>query len=206
MYSGIIDGHYPVCEINNQPGLLSFDVLFPESLLGGLQLGASVAIDGVCQTVSRIQGQQIGFDAMQETLDKTTLGQLSLGETVNVERSLRHGDENGGHELSGHIDGQLTIINVEHRPNNHIITLEVPSTFRRYVFNKGFLAVHGASLTVSDWDIATGQFNIYLIPETLRLTNLGQFKQGDSLNFEVERRTQVIVDTVERYLREHLYA
>lgn len=200
MYSGIIHGHYPITAVKHRPGLFTFAVELPAPLVKDLKLGASVAIDGVCQTVSKIDGQQVFFDAMQETLDKTTLGSLHLQDSVNVERSLRYGDENGGHELSGHVDGRLTIIDIEQLENNYILTLQVPPNYRKYVFNKGFLAIHGASLTVSDYQPTEGLFKVYLIPETLRLTNLGCFKEGDELNFEIDRRTQVIVDTVENYL------
>lgn len=200
MYSGIIHGHYPITAVKHRPGLFTFAVELPAPLVKDLKLGASVAIDGVCQTVSKIDGQQVFFDAMQETLDKTTLGSLHLQDSVNVERSLRYGDENGGHELSGHVDGRLTIIDIEQLENNYILTLQVPPNYRKYVFNKGFLAIHGASLTVSDYQPTEGLFKVYLIPETLRLTNLGRFKEGDELNFEIDRRTQVIVDTVENYL------
>ncbi|CAG8998609.1 MAG: Riboflavin synthase [Candidatus Celerinatantimonas neptuna] len=203
MYSGIIHGSYPVTEIRRQPNLLSFSVNLPEELINDLHLGASIAVDGVCQTVRTIDGSHIWFDAMQETLDKTTLNTLKIGQKINIERSLRYHEENGGHEISGHVDGKLTVIHVEQTCNNHIITLKVPSEFRKYVFNKGFLAIHGASLTVSNWDIKNGTFKIYLIPETLRLTNLGEFHPHDQLNFEIERRTQTIVDTVERYLSEN---
>ncbi|CAG9297736.1 riboflavin synthase subunit alpha [Celerinatantimonas diazotrophica] len=200
MYSGIIHGHYPITVVKRQPGLLTFAVEFPPSLIENLKLGASVAIDGVCQTVSKIAGQQVFFDAMQETLDKTTLGYLQLQDSVNVERSLRYGDENGGHELSGHVDGRLSIVDIEQLEHNHILTLQVPPNYRKYIFNKGFLAIHGASLTVSDYQPLEGLFKVYLTPETLRLTNLGHFKKGDELNFEIDRRSQVIVDTVENYL------
>ncbi|MFM2483065.1 riboflavin synthase subunit alpha [Celerinatantimonas sp. YJH-8] len=203
MYSGIIQGHYPVTQIQQRPGLMSFAVRFPNDLMQSLRQGASIAVDGVCQTVRLIDESEIWFDAMQETLDKTTLSQLQVGQYVNIERSLHYGDENGGHELSGHIDGTLTITQITNSEHNYVMTLEVPKNFRNYVFNKGFLAIHGASLTVSDWNVSEGTFKIYLIPETLRLTNLRQFKTGDQLNFEVDRRTQVIVDTVERYLAQH---
>lgn len=200
MYSGIIQGHYPITAVKHQPGLLTFAVEFPPSLMQNLKLGASVAIDGVCQTVAKIDGQQVFFDAMQETLDKTTLGNLHEQDSVNVERSLRYGDENGGHELSGHVDGRLTIIDIERLEHNYILTLQAPENYRKYIFNKGFLAIHGASLTVSDYQPKQGLFKVYLIPETLRLTNLEHFSKGDELNFEIDRRTQVIVDTVENYL------
>ena len=135
-------------------------------------------------------------------MKRTTLSSLELGQSVNIERAAKFGQEIGGHELSGHIDSTIKVKAVESTVDNHIITLELPTEFRRYAFNKGYLGIHGASLTVSDLDRANGTFRVYLIPETLRVTNLGSLKTGDYANLEIDRRTQVIVDTVNTYLEE----
>lgn len=182
---------------------MSFAVSFPEALRQDLEIGASVAIDGCCQTVRTIDNDRVWFDAMQETLAKTTLGGLQPGQGVNVERSARFGQEIGGHELSGHVDAMLEIVHIEETADNHVLSLEVPQAFRQFVFNKGYLSVHGASLTVSDYEPGTGRFNVYLIPETLRVTNLGQLSIGDTVNMEVERKTQTIVETVNAYMARH---
>jgi riboflavin synthase len=204
MYTGIIQGTCEVVAVKRRPEFLRFAVRLDNAMLDDLQQGASVAIDGICQTVTGIQGNDVWFDAMAETLSKTTLSVLKQGDRVNVERSTRIGQENGGHEISGHVDGMLEIIHIEQTDDNCIFTLQYPAQFRPYIFEKGFLSIHGASLTVAYLDKEVCTFKVYLIPETLRLTNLGRMQTGDKLNFEIDRRTQAIVDTVTAFLQENI--
>ncbi|TAJ93671.1 MAG: riboflavin synthase subunit alpha [Gammaproteobacteria bacterium] len=204
MYTGIIQGTAEVTHAEHKADFLSYAVRLDPALGEGLELGASVAIDGICQTVREIDGAEVWFDAMAETLRKTTLGTLKTGDWVNIERSLRAGAENGGHEISGHVDGTLEILRIERTGDNCIFTLRYPAACGGYIFEKGFLAIHGASLTVSDLDRTASTFRVYLIPETLRLTNLGGMRADDRLNFEIDRRTQVIVDTVKSFLESNM--
>src|SRR3990172_1258919 len=204
MYTGIIQGTSEVTRAEHKPDFLSYAVRLDPALREGLERGASVAIDGVCQTVREVDGAEVWFDAMAETLRKTTLGALKTGDRINIERSLRSGEENGGHEISGHVDGMLEIVRIERSGENCIFTLRYPPAYGGYIFEKGFLAIHGASLTVSDLDRTANTFRVYLIPETLRLTNLGGMREGDRLNFEIDRRTQVIVDTVKTFLEANM--
>ncbi|HET9955914.1 MAG TPA: riboflavin synthase subunit alpha, partial [Polyangiaceae bacterium] len=173
----------------------------PSPLRLGLSLGASVSVDGVCQTVAGLEGELVYFDAHAETLRVTTLSELREGSLVHIERSSKAGDENGGHLVSGHVDTTLELVEVVASPDNHVLVLRVPAAFAKYIFNKGFVAVHGASLTVTAFDADAGTFRVYLIPETLRLTTFGQKRPGDRLNLEIDRQTQVLVDTLERTLR-----
>jgi riboflavin synthase len=204
MYTGIVQGAFEVVEINRKTDFMSFAVQFPPELLEDLAPGTSVNIDGVCQTVVQVDGSKVWFDAMIETLRRTTLGELNQGDKVNVERSARVGQENGGHEIAGHVDGMLEVIEVHESEDNLFVAFRVPEAYRRYIFDKGFLSVHGCSLTVTNFDREAGTFEVYLIPETLRLTNLGYKKVGGSVNFEIDRRTQAIVDTVIGYLDDNL--
>jgi riboflavin synthase len=206
MYTGIVQAACEAVEVARKPDFMSFAVRFPSELLGDLASGSSVNIDGVCQTVVRLDGENVWFDAMIETLRRTTLGTLEQGDKVNVERSARVGQENGGHEIAGHVDGMLEVVGREQREDNLWLTLRVPEAYRPYVFDKGFLSVHGCSLTVTNFDREAGTFEVYLIPETLRLTNLGSKMIGDHVNFEVDRRTQAIVDTTLEYLKGNLSA
>jgi riboflavin synthase len=137
------------------------------------------------------------------TLLRTTLGALEVGSSVNIERSARKTDEVGGHILSGHIDCVGEIVSLETPENNVLMKCSVPLQFSKYIFSKGYIAVDGASLTVNNADASNGTFEIWLIPETLRVTTFGASKVGDKLNVEIDRSTQVIVDTVERFLREN---
>lgn len=204
MYSGIVQGAFPVRHVTRREGALSYSVELPAALSADLQRGYSVSIDGVCQTVAQLEGNLVSFDAHEETLRVTTIGELVPGSLVNVERSLKANEENGGHAVSGHVDGTVEVVEVRESPNNHVLVLRVPEHLSKYVFNKGFVALHGASLTASNWDERARTFTVYLIPETLRLTNFGQKRVGARLNLEVERQTQVLVDTIERTLRNAL--
>jgi riboflavin synthase len=160
-------------------------------------------VEGVCLSVTALEGDLVWFDAMQETLSRTTLGALQPGMKVNVERSAKGQAEIGGHVVSGHVDGLAEVVAIERPENNHVIRVRVPEPQRPYVFNKGFVALSGCSLTVSNLDVARGEFEVWLIPETLRRTTFAERQVGDVLNLEVDRQTQVIVDTVTRFLREH---
>jgi riboflavin synthase len=198
MYTGIIQNSLPVKSLTKKPGLVTFSIEFTDVLMNGLELGASVSIDGVCLTVSKMEGHEIFFDAMDETLSLTTIGTLKVGDEVNVLRSARIGDENGGHEMCGHIIGMGEVVDIESPENNHIITVKVNPDWMKYIFQKGFIGFHGASLTVVDPDSEKNTFRVHLIPETLRLTNFGLLEVGDRVNIEIESKTQAMVDTIER--------
>lgn len=196
MYTGIVDGCFEVLETRTCDGVASFRVALAKQLSRSLEIGSSVSIDGVCVTITRTDVDAIRFDVIRETMLRATLGALSPGDMVNVELSARRNDVIGGHEMSGHIDGVVEIVDIDHEGRNHIITFSFPATHSRYLFNKGFLGINGASLTTSDLDKANHLLRVHLIPETLRVTNLGLKGVGDCLNFEIDRRTQTIVDTV----------
>ena len=196
MYTGIITGKFPVTKLIEQPGMATFAVELDERHLAGLEIGASVSIEGVCMTVTRIEEPLAWFDASMETLSRTSLGKLKEGSLVNIERSARAGAEVGGHPISGHIDGMAEISGIEKPENNCVISVKLPEEYLRYVFNKGFIALNGCSLTVSELDKTAGTFKVYLIPETLRLTTFDNMQVGDPVNFEIERQTQIIVDTI----------
>ena len=137
----------------------------------------------------------------------TTLGALALGSRVNVERAAKDGAEIGGHPLSGHVDFRAHVAEVRQPENNHVLRLAVPAPWMRYVFAKGYIAVNGASLTVAEAERqadGAGWFEVWLIPETLRMTTFGDKRVGDALNIEIERATQVMVDTVRDAVAEKL--
>jgi riboflavin synthase len=199
MFTGITRGLFPVVRVTRETDLLRYAVdLGP--LAGGVELGASIAIDGVCQTAVALEGTTVTFDAIRETLDRTTLGRLEVGHLVSVERSVRVGDEIGGHDVSGHVIGTGEVVAI--RRNGHDVAFEVavPTAHMRYVLPKGFIALDGSSLTVGETDPVTGRFFVHLIPETLTRTHFGSRKVGDRLNVELDPRTVAIVDTVERVL------
>jgi len=202
MYTGIVHGAYPLAAVLRKPGLHQLAIDLPPVLLEELVIGASVGLDGVCMTVTGINGARVSFDAMQETLSLTTLGELNEGASVNVERSAKQGAEIGGHNISGHVDGCAEIIAIEESENNCTLHFRLPQGLSKYVFKKGFIGVSGCSLTVADYRRDEAEFTVCLIPETLRVTTFAHKRVGDRVNIEVDRQTQVIVDTVERVLAE----
>jgi len=201
MFTGITRGTFQVARVERAPDLLTFEVDLGSDLCAGLEPGASVSIDGVCQTVVSIDGGRVTFQAIRETLDRTTLASLAVGARVAVERSARVGDEVGGHDVSGHVIGTGEVVEVRREGNVCDLCVEVPRAWMRYILKKGFIAVDGSSLTVGEVD-PEGRFSVHLIPETIRLTNLGARKVGDRVNIELDPRTVAIVDTVERILAE----
>jgi len=205
MFTGIVQGVARVTRRVERPGLVSFELAFPPGFDEGLEVGASVAVDGVCLTVTGHAGpSRATFDVMQQSLALTTLGALTEGSAANVERAARDGAEIGGHPLSGHVDGLGRIVQVRRPENNHVLRIELPPALRRYVFAKGYVAVNGCSLTAAEVDRTAGWFEVWLIPETLRMTTFGSKREGDTFNIEIERQTQVFVDTVRAAIDERL--
>jgi len=198
MYTGITRGTCAVVAVERQPTLLSYRVDLGE-LAEGLELGASVSVDGVCQTVVALEGGIVSFDAIQETLSLTTLDTLEVGRRVAIERSARYGDEIGGHEMAGHVLGTGEIVEARADGDDVSLVVRVPATWMRFILPKGFIGIDGSSLTVGrTW--GDGRFTLHLIPETLRLTNLGGKRPGDRVNVELDARTVAIVETVERVM------
>lgn len=205
MFTGIVQAVATVAAITDRHGLRSFTLDFPPGFLDGQEIGASVACDGVCLTVTGYSGaNRADFDVMQQSLKLTTLGALRVGSRINVERAARDGAEIGGHPISGHVDFQARVAEVRRPENNHVLRIDVPTPWMRYVFPKGYIAINGASLTVAEADRRAGWFEVWLIPETLRQTTFGAKQPGDALNVEIERSTQVMVDTVRDTLDERL--
>jgi riboflavin synthase len=205
MFTGIVQGVAQVAAITDKPGLRSFRLQFPAGFCAGLEIGASVACDGVCLTVTALSGaDQAEFDVMQQSLSLTTLAALQQGSPLNVERAARDGAEIGGHPLSGHVDFKALLASIRQPENNHVLRIAVPPLWMRYIFAKGYIAVNGASLTIAEANRAEGWFEIWLIPETLRMTTFADKQPGAELNIEIERQTQVFVDTVRDAIDERL--
>ncbi len=206
MYTGIVQANLPIDTVTRQPGLLTFALILPETLSDAVTLGGSIAVNGCCFTVVTMQetagGLRVSFDAIQETQDLTNIRLLEPGTLVNVERSAKQDVEIGGHILSGHIIGTAEVGNIAKSENNCRMTFQAHPAWLKFVFDKGFLAVNGASLTVAETDRAKSTFSINLIPETMSRTNFAVLTQGSLVNIEVESQTQVIVNTVERIMAE----
>lgn len=200
MFTGIVNDISIISNVKNEENLKRFSISLERDLLENLSIGASVAIDGVCMTVTKIDNGNVYFDAMKETLSLTTLGVLENGMRVNVERSLKYGGEIGGHLVSGHVSGKSKIERIEKKINNYIMYFSIPELVEEYIFTKGYIALNGTSLTIVSVDKSKNIFNISFIPETLQSTTFSEKKEGDYVNIEIDSQTQSIVETVKKYL------
>jgi riboflavin synthase len=146
--------------------------------------GDSIAVDGVCLTVSAVAGRLLSFDVIGETASRTTLGRARAGRRVNLERALALGDRVGGHLVQGHVDATSRVLRVVKRGDDWRVRLELAAPLIRYVAEKGAIAVHGVSLTVTA--VALLSFEVALIPETASRTTLGTLAAGDEAHVEVD--------------------
>jgi riboflavin synthase len=198
MFTGIVQGLGTLLSIEKGESVWMFTVRLPNT--NGLHRGASVAVNGVCLTATEINGDTVAFDVIPETLQRTNLGSLGEGSSVNVERSLKMGDELGGHLLSGHIMGLGKVVSVEHLGEGTDAVIETSPEMMKFIHEKGYIGLNGASLTVGK--VGGHRFSVHLIPETLRLTTFGQLASGDAINIEIDSMTQTVVATVERMMKQ----
>lgn len=198
MFTGIVQGRGEIVSIESGNEITTLQIRVPST--EALQIGASISIDGVCLTATAFTDNIVSFDVIPETLEKTTLGHLEQGHHVNVERSLRYGDEVGGHLLSGHIIGRGLVSKSERVGDGAQYSIIAPPDVRKYIVSKGYVGIDGISLTIGD--VSEDHFDLHLIPETLRLTTIGDKQIGDAVNLEIDSTTMMIVETVERMMKE----
>ncbi|MGK3114930.1 riboflavin synthase subunit alpha [Candidatus Pantoea formicae] len=199
MFTGIVQGTAEIIAVEEKELFRTHIVRLPEELLPGLALGASVAHNGCCLTVTAIEGDCVSFDLIKETLRITNLGELKVGDVVNIERAAKFSDEIGGHLMSGHIMTTAEICKIIQSENNREVWFKLQDSSQiKYILHKGFVGIDGISLTVGD--VTKSKFCVHLIPETLERTTLGAKKLGHKVNIEIDPHTQAIVETVERVL------
>ncbi len=199
MFTGIVQGTAPVVAIDEKSNFRTHVVEMPTEMLPELALGASVAHNGCCLTVTEVNGNRVSFDLMKETLRITNLGDIKVGDVVNLERAAKFSDEIGGHLMSGHIICTAEIAKIYTSENNRQIWFRMPSDdLMKYVLHKGFIGIDGISLTIGE--VVGNRFCVHLIPETLARTTLGKKRLGHRVNIEIDPQTQAVVDTVERVL------
>jgi len=150
----------------------------------GLKIGQSVALNGVCLTATKLTKSNCIFEMIEETTNKTDLGNLKPGDIVNIERSLKTGDRLEGHFVLGHVDGVGTIKKIQNKPKEVQVWFEVPKELSKYVVKKGSIAVDGISLTVVD--IKNNLASVCLIPHTIEITNFKTKNVGDKINIETD--------------------
>ena len=201
MFTGIIIGTAKIAKIIKKDKFQEQIIKMPIEWVKELKTGDSVAQNGCCLTVTKINNDLVHFDVIEETLLKTNLGQLQQDSLINIELAAKVGDYIGGHLISGHIIGTAIITNVSKTGNNHKTTIKYPSHIGKYIFNKGYISVDGISLTISDHNRAENTFCINLIPETLKRTTISAKKTNDIVNIEIDSQTQAIVETTEEVLK-----
>jgi riboflavin synthase len=199
MFTGIVQGLRRVISTTDERGLRRLQIDLG-ALADGLVMGASVAVNGTCLTATSIEHGRVGFDVIPETVFRSNLGQLVVGAHVNIERSLKFGDEIGGHVLSGHVTDVVRVVQIDGGAGERTLWFEVAGQWMPYLFHKGFVALDGASLTIASVDRQRQRISVSLIPETIGRTTLGRIAVGEPVNLEIDAQTQVIVTTVERLL------
>ena len=194
MFTGIVQGTAKIVDIEQKESIRTIFIDLPNVEL--LEIGASVSIDGVCLTATEINDGIVSFDIIQETLSRSTLGNLEVGGVVNFERSLKFGDEIGGHLLSGHIIATGLVKDKVETGEGLDLSILMPLSIEKYIMEKGYVAIDGISLTIGKVDDL--RFNLHIIPETIRQTTINSKQVGDAVNIEIDSMTQTIVSTVER--------
>ena len=199
MFTGIVQEVGTVSDARQTDTGLLLQVKTTNSFLEELEIGASISVNGVCLTVVKFSKNTVSFDVIPETLRVTNLDKVEIDSKLNLERSLKFGDEVGGHILSGHVSctASSTLIKTKDEVE---LKMQCPKEWIHYIFHKGYIAINGASLTVANKKEDT--FSVYLIPETLKATNLAEVKDGDILNIEVDQTTYAAVKAAEARLEE----
>lgn len=183
MFTGIIEELGVLRAVRRGAGSAQL-VISAKKILEDTRVGDSISVNGVCLTAVSFTSSEFTADVMAETLAKTNLSSLNVGDRVNLERALRLGDRLGGHLVSGHIDGTGTVAKLEKHDIATLLTIEAPPEVMRYIIKKGSVAIDGVSLTVVDFK--RGSFQVSLIPHTAHLTTLGFKKVGDTVNLEAD--------------------
>lgn len=194
MFTGLVESMGAVCRIEPQGDGQRLQIE-AEILGSDIELGESIAINGVCLTVVSKTKGEVSFQIAPETLRKTNLGMLKPGSKVNLERSLRLGDRLGGHWVQGHVDGTGTLLRREKDGGWERFVFQLPTSLSRYLVAKGSVTINGVSLTVVE--SSADSFSVALIPHTLAVTNLGLLQPGDVVNLEVD----ILAKYVERLLK-----
>ncbi len=198
MFSGIVQETGIVKDFLKENDVYRLSLNCSSEFTSGLKKGASVSVNGVCLTIKDNNPDILRFDLVEETIKRTNFEMIESGDNVNLERSLKMGDEIGGHLVSGHIHGISKVISIEMRDESWDVEFSVEPFMKDYILHKGYIAINGCSLTVGE--LNDKSFMIHLIPETLSITNLFQLKQNSSVNVELDQNTIVIADTVKKYL------
>ena len=196
MFTGIIEEVGRIAEVDDRPAFRTIRVR-AAAILQDMQLGSSIAVNGVCLTARSVDAGGFTAELSRETLDRTSLNQLGQGSLVNLERPMRADGRFGGHIVQGHVDGLGHVRGFDRSGDNWNLQIEFPDSGRPYIVEKGSIAVDGISLTVAG--VKANVFSVAIIPHTLENTNLKQAQVADPVNLEFD----IIAKYVERMLKAH---
>ncbi len=195
MFSGIVQALSKKVKFEKKDYGYKLSVTVPVSFTKKLKKGDSVAVNGVCLTAVDFKKDLIEFDVVHESIKLTNISEKFSSIPFNLERSLKIGDEVGGHFVSGHVHNIGEIISFENK-KERILKIKIPSNLKGYIFKKGYVSINGISLTVVN--VTNNFFTISIIPETISKTNLSFLKKGDFVNVEADQQTISIVETVKK--------
>ena len=193
MFTGLIEEVGTVTSTRERARSKQLQIVAPR-ISKKIRPGESVAVNGCCLTLSAHRGDQLTFDLLEETLDRTNLKMLRRGSGVNLERALRADGRFGGHFVQGHVDCTSRVISFEQRRGDHRLAVELPTEFARYVACKGSIAIDGISLTIGE--LSPQSFAVWIIPHTKRHTNLHHAQAGEVVNLEFD----ILAKYVERII------
>ncbi|MAS87923.1 MAG: riboflavin synthase [Micavibrio sp.] len=194
MFTGIITDMGEVVALDKNRGDVRYTIKTSFDM-NTIDMGASICHSGCCLTVVEKGADWFCVDVSLESLDKTTLGSWDVGTKINLERSLKMGDELGGHIVSGHVDGVAEILSIKPEGDSHRLKIRIPEGFEGFIAQKGSVALDGISLTVNE--VEGNIFGINIIPHTWDVTTLGQKQVGDYLNFEIDPLARYVARMIE---------
>ena len=200
MFSGIVQTVGKIESIKDKNHIKTIRIETHGDYLEDIAIGQSVSVDGVCLSLVKKNNEYCEFEAVEETINRTTLGSYKQGTKVNLEKSLKFGDTVGGHFVSGHIHTRGRIVEVELVGESKNILVEIEEKWIKYLTEKGYISVNGASITIGK--VSKNTFYIHLIPETLKTTNLDELIYDNYVNLEFDQATIAIVDTTERLINQ----
>ena len=181
MFTGLAEETGKVVEVENS-GEGKRITVEADEVVQDVSVGDSISVSGACLTVESFSEKNLTFFLAEETLDKTWFSQVSAGDELNLERSLKAGDRMGGHQVQGHVEAVAEVLRVEELEEGWNIKIELPEKLQNYVVEKGFVTVEGISLTTTE--VTEESFSVTIIPETWNVTNLSEKDEGDSVNLE----------------------
>ena len=200
MFSGIVQTVGKIESIKDKNHIKTIRIETHGDYLEDIAIGQSVSVDGVCLSLVKKNNEYCEFEAVEETINRTTLGRYKQGTKVNLEKSLKFGDTVGGHFVSGHIHTRGRIVEVELVVESKNILVEIEEKWIKYLTEKGYISVNGASITIGK--VSKNTFYVHLIPETLKTTNLDELIYDNYVNLEFDQATIAIVDTTERLINQ----